>query len=124
MDDAALAYPVIAWILMKGRGEYSIRENSHAGGVEGGKRRNGPGHLHEGKHHFVHGGELFCRLFGLNHLRELTPRRYGCNCHLVNRRRKWRRSRCASGNAATGDISGWLASPCATWANSGAGSSE
>jgi hypothetical protein len=25
MDDAALAYPVVAWILMKGRGENSVR---------------------------------------------------------------------------------------------------
>jgi hypothetical protein len=100
MDDSALTYPVIAWILVEGRGEYSIRENSHAGraqhgcaellaqsagimavlricieklciagGVEGGKQRNGPGNLREGKHHFGRGGELLWGLFGLDHLR-------------------------------------------------------
>jgi hypothetical protein len=36
MYDAALPYPVIAWILMKGRGEYSVRENSHAGRAQHG----------------------------------------------------------------------------------------
>jgi len=36
MDYAALAYPVVAWILMKGGGDYSVRENSHAGGAQQG----------------------------------------------------------------------------------------
>ena len=36
MDDAALGDPVIAWILTKGGGEYSVRENSHAGGEQDG----------------------------------------------------------------------------------------
>jgi hypothetical protein len=36
MDDAALAYPVIARMLVKGRGEYSVRENPHAGGAQHG----------------------------------------------------------------------------------------
>jgi hypothetical protein len=36
MDDAALGDPVIARILMKGGGEYSVRENAHAGGEQDG----------------------------------------------------------------------------------------
>jgi hypothetical protein len=36
MDEASVAYPVIAWILTKGRGEYSVREYSRAGGAQHG----------------------------------------------------------------------------------------
>src|ERR1700733_4157845 len=36
MDDAALGDPMIVGILVKGRGEYSIRENPHAGGEQDG----------------------------------------------------------------------------------------
>src|ERR1700733_8500211 len=122
MDDAALGDPMIVGILVKGRGEYSVRENSHAGGeqdgcaellaissgalailricvenlliagrVKGGKQCNGPGNLREGKHHFVHRGEMLRCLIGFNNLRIFMLRWYDSDRYLLGNRSKWQR---------------------------------